>query len=51
MSKLYYGRITPQEFRDGVYSFVDQSPDAMQTVACIVAQRPSVTPKAPPIVP
>jgi hypothetical protein len=51
MSKLYYGRTTPQEFRDGVAGFVDPSPDAMQTVACIIAQRPAVAPKPPPIVP
>jgi hypothetical protein len=38
--------VTPEAFRSGIQQFVDASPDGMQTVTCIIAQR-RAAPKTP----
>jgi hypothetical protein len=46
LTRFYFGDVTPEAFRSGIQQFVDASPDGMQTVTCIIAQR-RAAPKTP----
>jgi hypothetical protein len=47
-SRLYYGKISPDQFREYVNGFYSDSPETNQAIDCIIAHVPKTPPAPPP---